>query len=161
MNNLWKTALLQAAVLTFEELCFLFPEAEVGAEQLQTSLEASVRVRFHGPVAGGLVLRLYGNLLASLASNMLGEEGPLPVAKQYDALGEIANVICGNLLPKIMDPQDIFQLGVPEILAPAASAAQDGEILVASGQLGLEDGRVELQLFTDAAYEVSVGESGV
>jgi hypothetical protein len=106
-------------------------------------------------------LQLYGNLLVSLASNMLGEEGPLAVAKQYDALGEIANVICGNLLPSIMDPQEIFQLGVPEVLAPAASAAQDGEMLVASGQLGLEDGRVELQLFTDAAYAVSVGESGV
>jgi hypothetical protein len=161
MNNLWKTALLQAAVLTFEELCFLFPDAAVGAEQAQTSLEATVRVRFHGPVAGCLVLRLYGNLLASLASNMLGEERQWPVVKQYDALGEIANVICGNLLPRIMDPQEIFQLGVPEILAPAASATQDGETLVASGQLGLDNGRVELQLFTDAAYEASVGENGV
>ena len=40
MNNLWKTELLQAAALTFEELCFLLPDSHIGEEQVQASLEA-------------------------------------------------------------------------------------------------------------------------
>jgi CheY-specific phosphatase CheX len=161
MHNFWKTELLQAAVLTFEELCFLFPDSHIGEEQLQASLEAVVRVSFQGPVTGCLVLRLYGDLLASLASNMLGEESCVSSAKQYDACGEIANVICGNVLPRIVNPQELFQLGVPKLMTPAAPAARDGELLVAEVHLGLDNGRVELQLFTDAAYEVTVGGSGV
>ena len=57
-----------------------------------------------------------------------------------------------------MNPQALFQLGVPEIIGPAAP---DGKVLSAEVQLGLEDGRVELQLFTDAVAEVTVVESGV
>jgi Chemotaxis phosphatase CheX len=158
MNNSWQTELLQAAVLTFEGLCFWFPDSVLAAEHLQAPFEAAVRVSFQGPVAGCLVLRLYGSLLASLAGNMLGEESCWLSAKQYDAFGEVANVICGNVLPRIMHPQALFQLGVPEIIGPAAP---DGKVLSAEVQLGLEDGRVELQLFTDAVAEVTVVESGV
>ena len=158
MHNAWQTELLQAAVLTFETLCFLFPDSVLAEEHLQAPFEAAVRVSFQGPVAGCLVLRLYGGLLASLAGNMLGEESCLPAAKQYDAFGEVANVICGNVLPRIMHPQAIFQLGVPEIIGPAVP---HGKVLSAEVQLGLEDGRVELQLFTDAVTEVTVVESGV
>ena len=77
MNNLWQTELLQAAVLTFEGLCFWFPDSVLAEEHLQAPFEAAVRVSFQGPVAGCLVLRLYGSLLASLAGNMLGEESCL------------------------------------------------------------------------------------
>ena len=74
MNNTWKTELCQAAALTFEELCFLFPDIEMDIEQKQVSVDAAVRVTFWGPFNGSLLLKLYGGLLPGLAANMLGED---------------------------------------------------------------------------------------
>ena len=73
MNNTWKTALLQAAALTFEELCFLFPEAELDAEEL-SPVDVAVGVDFHGPFHGTLEVSLWRRRLPSVAANILGED---------------------------------------------------------------------------------------
>jgi len=151
MNQAWQTELLQAAVLTFEELCFLFPSTDLEAQQRQAPIDAVVHVAFCGPLQGVLVVSLAGGLLSGLAANMLGVDEPPATAQQYDALGEIANVICGNLLPRIAGPQAVFQLSAPEWLEDP-SVVPDLELpLAVEVQLGLEHGRVDLRLFADAA----------
>jgi CheY-specific phosphatase CheX len=151
MHATWKTALLQAAVLTFEELCFLFPDTELTAEQRQAPIDATVCVHFRGPFEGTLQVTLCGQMLPTVAANMLGDDEPPVVTQQHDALGEIANVICGNLLPGIAAPQAVFQLDTPQLLDPAATPLTQPEDSVADVQLGLDQGRVDLRLQVEMA----------
>lgn len=151
MHTTWKTALLQAAVLTFEELCFLFPDTELTAEQQQAPVDATVWVHFRGPFAGTLQVTLCGQMLPTVAANMLGEDNPPVVAQQYDALGEIANVICGNWLPSITAPQAVFQLDTPQLRDPTATTRTQPEERVVDVQLGLDQGRVDLCLLVEMA----------
>ena len=159
MNNTWKTELCQAAALTFEELCFLFPEIETDVEQNQVTVDAAVRVTFWGPFNGSLLLKLYGGLLPGLAANMLGENEAPSEEQQYDALREVANVICGNVLPRIAGAQEVFRLSPPELVGDNASAESETDPLIADVQLAIEQGRVDLLLFADRVEVPTTQES--
>ena len=150
------TALLfRTAVLTFEELGFLLPSEEVDARQAAAAPSAMVSLDFAGPFAGTLLLRLYGDLLPELAANMLGEEETPPLQEQLDALGEVTNVICGNLLPAIAGREQVFDLGEPRVAA-GASPADDADFgeLRAETTVGLAGGRAELSLYVRAEAKV-------
>jgi hypothetical protein len=159
MNPQWKTTLLHTAVQTFEDLCFVSPEAEIAAQPRNTPVDAAVRVTFWGPFKGTLVLTLYGGLLPGLAADMLGEDTIPPEHQQYDALGEIANVICGNVLPKIAGSEEVFQLQAPEMATPQGTTGEEVSVPAAEAQFGLGQGCVKLQLFTDRAAAPIVEES--
>ncbi|HEY7494867.1 MAG TPA: chemotaxis protein CheX, partial [Candidatus Tectomicrobia bacterium] len=110
MHTTWKEELFQAAVLTFEELCFLFPDSELQELQRHATVDVAVRVAFSGPFRGYLLIKVCGGLLPMLAANMLGQANAPPEEQQHDALGEVANVVCGNLLPRIAGAKEVFQL---------------------------------------------------
>ena len=75
----------------------------------------AVSVAFCGDNAtGNLVLKTDSGLLAVLAANMLGDDEPLAPEVQRDALGEMANVICGNALPAIFGKKEVFRLEAPQ-----------------------------------------------
>jgi hypothetical protein len=60
------------------------------------------------------VLTVDEAMMPALAANMLGvDEPPPPPADQRDALGELANVLCGNLLPEIAGTEHVFLLAAP------------------------------------------------
>jgi CheY-specific phosphatase CheX len=141
MSKRLETELYKAATLTFEEMGFLLPTPEIGEQQLNAQVEAMVSVEFKGPFSGKLLVRVCGGLLPILAANMLGEEEAPPKSLQYDALGEIANVICGNILPCIAGSKELFNVSTPKMvesidLPPAAEI-----------QVGLGLGRADLLLF--------------
>jgi hypothetical protein len=141
MSKMLETELYKAATLTFEEMGFLLPTSEIGEQQLNAQVEAMVSVEFKGPFSGKLLVRVCGGLLPILAANMLGEENVPPISLQYDALGEIANVICGNILPCIAGSKELFYVSTPKMvesidLPPAAEI-----------QVGLGLGRADLLLF--------------
>lgn len=141
MSKKLETKLYEAATLTFEELGFLLPTPEIDEQQLNAQFEAAVSVNFEGPFSGKLLVRVCGGLLPIIATNMLGEEDVPSKSLQYDALGEIANVICGNMLPKIAGSDHIFHVSAPEIV-------DDIDIPpVAEAQVGLGIGRADLFLF--------------
>ena len=156
MNNRWKTELSQATTLTFEELCFLFPDPEAEASPDELTVDAVVRVTFCGPFNGSLVVKLYGALLPTLAANMLGEEAPPSNDQQLDALCEVANVICGNILPKIAGADAIFNLNPPELVTSPGPPAENQEPLLVNVYLGIEEGGVELFLFADQTIPASI-----
>lgn len=133
--------LYKAATLTFEELGFLLPTPEMDEQQLNAQVEAEVSVEFEGPFSGKLLLRVCGGLLPIITANMLGEEDVSSKSLQYDALGEIANVICGNMLPGIAGSEKVFHVRAPKIA--------EGIDLppVAEVQVGLGEGRADLLLF--------------
>lgn len=73
-----------------------------------------------------------------------------------DALGEVANVICGNLLPAIAGSTEIFRLDPPRPGVPVRHACSVGE-LVSTLVLGLDGGRAEVSLYATAAPTCALG----
>lgn len=149
-------ALRQAAVLTFEELGFMFLEAELCAAA--APLAATANVAFRGPFTGRLQVAMSAGVLAEITANMLGEVSSPSLVQQCDALGEIANVVCGNVLPRIAGSHQIFRLaapvvgdGVDGVDAPGAHAAGAAgvEELAAAIELPVSEGRALLRLFFD------------
>ncbi len=148
MSNKIQKALFKAAALTFEELGFIFSENTIDGRRQNAEEQAAVSVDFHGPMNGKLVLRLYGNLLPGLAANMLGTDEPPTPNLQNDALGEIANVICGNMLPEIAGFKAVFQLSTPQIFSRVGTGSGMTQHPPAAAVcLGLEDGRADVFLF--------------
>lgn len=140
------TKLLEAAASTFEQLGFLFADFELDPVQQEAQVSVVARVNFVGPFEGALELHLAGDLLRGLAANMLGEEGLTTERIMYDALGEVANVVCGNVLPTLAGPQAVFDLAAPVVAASRAGWPAAG-VPAAQGSLGLEEGRVDLILY--------------
>ncbi len=106
---------------TFEALAFMFPD---GRDEPPPPIEScpTVSVAFTGPFEGELHLAVSPDMFGALAANMLGlEEGESPSENQkVDALKEMANVICGNLLPVISSPREVFDVHEPRIMAKAS-----------------------------------------
>jgi CheY-specific phosphatase CheX len=145
MNQL-QTSLFNAGLKVFEDLGFMLPTSELDPEQAAAEFRSAVSVSFSGPVRGTLLVAISGDILPILASNMLGEEEAPSDLQQKDALKELANVICGNLMPQIAGPTAVFNLGEPQIRA--SENVPDGDLpLIAQQSIGLENGRAELMLY--------------
>ncbi len=147
MSKKLQAELYWAATFTFSEMGFLLPTLEIDEDQRNAQVEAAVSVDFEGPFSGKLLMRVCGGLLPILAANMLGEEEAPPKSLQYDALGEIANVICGNVLPRIAGLKDFFHVSAPRMVDSSDVPP------VAEVQVGLGEGRADLLLFiSDPAF---------
>jgi CheY-specific phosphatase CheX len=153
MTSTTPAPLLQAATATFESLALLVARPSAGGAHARVPTPHAVSLAFAGPVRGRLVLRVSDDVRTALAGNMLGVDAPAP-ALQADALGELANVVCGNLLPALAGPAAVFRLGAPEPLAagaPGSRGPRAGERRVADAALDVEGGRAELAVYLDAA----------
>jgi CheY-specific phosphatase CheX len=139
---------LTAAALTFEELGFMLPTEEVDQQQRDTPLDTAVSITFQGPYNGQLVVLTCGEMLPMLAANMLGED-EASEREQRDALGEVANVICGNMLPGLAGAKAVFNLSAPQFISITEELTRGSERLAAEVHLGLDIGRAELRLFLD------------
>jgi CheY-specific phosphatase CheX len=154
MNEKIAKALYRAAALTFEELGFMFPSSELDPLQKYSAVEAVGCVDFEGPYDGRLVVRMCGGVLPVLAANMMGELTPPGPRLQDDALGEIANIICGNLLPSLAGAKEVFQLKTPRVMSLNEQLPPSpGRLPAAEVQVGLEEGRADLILFLVPAAE--------
>ncbi len=143
-------SLSRATTATFEELALLFPEHELSPEQAAAPLDMAVSVEFRGPLLGRLVLRASSNVLSSIAANMLGEDASRERPLQRDALGELANVICGNLLPAIAGVEAVFHLSAPRVHDGGDVFSRDVDAPSASVLFGIEAGRAESALYVFA-----------
>ncbi len=166
MSTITDQLLRRATVSTFESLAFLFAEDECSESQLAAPLAGKVSVEFHGPMRGRIVLRVTESLMPAIAANMLGDDESHLVPLQRDAIGEMTNVVCGNLLPMLAGAQAVFRLDAPYWRA-SATASEDsraGDAPLSTVVLGMDDGRVEVQLFVfsrDDALQHSNVISGV
>ena len=138
--NPTEQAMLGVVEQTLAALAFMFPVEPDTTEAPAPAAMARVVVEFSGPFRGSLLLSASPALLQPLATNMLGLEdgaGPSPEQKQ-DAFKELLNVICGNLLPAIASPREVFNVHEPRLLA-----ARDDD----RSALGLKDlGAVDVDL---------------
>lgn len=152
MASMTTAPLFAAAASTFEDLACLLPTDQLDETQASADPEAEARVAFTGPLSGTLLVRTHGQLLPLLAANMLGTEAP-PPALQLDALGEIANVLCGNLLPLVAGGCPVFDLMAPEVCALTGDELPPEVLPAASLCLGIEWGWVEVELYLDGRVQ--------
>jgi CheY-specific phosphatase CheX len=145
----------RATATTFESLAFLFAEEDCTEEQLAAPLDAQVSVDFHGPMRGRLVLRISSLLMPAIASNMVGDEESHVAALQRDALGEVCNVICGNLLPAIAGADAVFLLDAPAWRDDSDDSTAQAPICRV--MMGVEEGRAETSLVVFAGHELLAG----
>lgn len=141
-----QTDLFKAGLRVFEDLGFLLPSAEINEEQAQAQTQVAVTVEFSGPVGGMILLTLGGPILPILTANMLGDELPTTEAQEIDALKEVCNVICGNLLPNLINEDAVFDIHPPQVrsVKNLESFLQMPSIHQA---IGLEEGRADIRLF--------------
>ena len=145
MNERLNAALGDTARETFEQLAFLLPPT--GDDAPAPAPARTVRVAFRGPFNGELLITLSEPALPPLAANMLGVDDPVETtaAERDDAFRELANVVCGNLLPRIAGRAPVFEVGAPCILTDAPAPAP----AVAETAVPLECGRATLRLCVD------------
>lgn len=134
MNTELDATLRQVAEDTFQSLAFIFPaegdadapldaasglEPRAGGPQSKFGV-AGVAVEFTGPFGGRMTLGVSYAMLPVLAANMLGlDEGTLPSDDQQDdALKELLNVICGNVLPALAGTESVFNVQAPRLMPP-------------------------------------------
>ena len=141
-------ATLQSATIsTFEELALLMAEGADGAEcPADAPLAGGVRVRFTGPLRGAVTVHVTACVLDAVAANMLGRRLPAGDPLCRDALGELANVLCGTLLPSLAGRRAEFRLSSPEWLDAGAAALPADGALAGSLVVPLETGRAEVRL---------------
>ena len=142
MNNDWKAALARAVRDVFESLCFMLPTPSNGSIPPNPGSLSRVilAVDFSGAGRGCLHLTLPDSMIASVASSMLGEDGPLELSEQYDAVCELANIVCGNVLPLIAGERAVFDLASPRVIA--TMDADLGETSDACARVLLDEGLV-------------------
>jgi chemotaxis protein CheY-P-specific phosphatase CheC len=106
--------MMEAAIAGLEKLAFIFAFPSEDPGRVEDPVKAEVS--FKGTLRGTMTLEMPSEVLPELAANMLGMEGEAPsVEKQYDALGETANVICGTLLPSLAGEEAVFDIGAPRV----------------------------------------------
>jgi len=156
MKTRLKEILSHAAVDTFEKLAFLFCFQEEDRDVLFQASATGASLSFMGPFSGKLLIMLSNQILPELAANMLGlgDEEETTSEQQQDALRELTNVLCGNLLPAIAGDRVVFNVDIPRIITDEHAlkqAVEDGDVrgpncLV---KLDLENGQCDLFLFID------------
>jgi hypothetical protein len=135
--------LTSAATSTFEALGFLLATEASGNVD---ALTHAAHVEFRGPRRGRVVLRVSASLLPVVAANMLGLDDAPEAGLQRDALGELANVITGNVVPALDGPRAVYLLDAPVAGAPAAA----GET-AARAHLAFDEGEAVVELHLETA----------
>jgi len=137
--------LKKAATSAFEQLGFFLPDQDLSEEQSGAEVTASCQVRFQGPRSGAMEVVAAGPYLAELAGNMLGDAEAPSQEMTLDALGEISNVICGNVLPHLGGDEAVFDLSAPEVrMGPPPPV--EGNERIARVLLGVGEGRAEITI---------------
>lgn len=147
--------LFKVAEKTFGELAFLLIELEEIAQSKHHSPPTwgyAARVEFSGPFGGEMHIAITENMLRPLAANMLGidvdEELPEGVQLE-DALKELLNVTCGNLLPLIGGDQAVFHIEAPMLMPAPTPPLPTHYTPSGRVQMTLDVGTAYLALFLD------------
>ena len=111
-----EAVLVGATQSALEKTAFLFAEPGAPADSADDAAHDAVfaTVAFSGSHHGAFSIAFPETLLPVLAVNVLGEEEVPDSATQRDALGELANIICGNILPAL-NPEGKYSLGPPAV----------------------------------------------
>ncbi len=98
-----------------ENLSMMPVEKPLEWDKFQPQLEGWIE--FIGPVKGKLYLRCEETMALALAANLLGTDHAdmQTQADAWDALAELLNVVCGNLVTELFDSKKPFSLSTPQL----------------------------------------------
>lgn len=139
----------QLFIESLEKLCSMFPDLNQEKEKIDCRYEAGIEIGFSGPHEGKLYLLLYGNILSDLASGMLSNE-KCSETEKTDALGEFANILCGNVLPFIGGAKALFRIDAPKPVTIEKLKSVISLNRVLRTEIPMENGRCEIWLSFDA-----------
>lgn len=112
-SALFEAWLPSAMAEVLESMCFFSMTGETAAPDDQATVWIGRRLNFRGPLVGAFGLRMPLSTAQIVAANLLGSnEEEVTPEQAGDAVGEIANVICGTLLSQIESKQ-AFDLSAP------------------------------------------------
>jgi CheY-specific phosphatase CheX len=142
-----EAVLVGATQSALEKTAFLFAEPGAPADSADAAAHDAVfaTVAFSGSHHGAFSIAFPETLLPVLAVNVLGEEEVPDSATQRDALGELANIICGNILPAL-NPEGKYSLGPPAV-GGAPAVITRYAVRVASGDMQIDGAKVETALW--------------
>ncbi|RMG43646.1 MAG: chemotaxis protein CheX [Candidatus Dadabacteria bacterium] len=72
-------------------------------------------IQFHGLMSGRYTVICQKAFMQTLAANLLGDDQAEDGKDSLDALKEMANVLCGNLLTECYGEDAVFDLVLPEV----------------------------------------------
>lgn len=110
--------MMETIARVFETQAFMFLEpAEREDLEAREGPFLKSRLCFQGPSIGTVTLMMPLSDTPELAANLLGLEPDDPEAAESasDALGEILNVICGQLVTDCYGTTDVYRLSVPDV----------------------------------------------
>ena len=150
-KHLHDETVYRVATDTLESLALMFLVPEEEAANPLPPCSRRVAVKFTGPFEGMLILAASESVLPALAANMLGlENDSLPTTdQQEDALKELVNVVCGNLLPAIAGKEPIFHIDAPQVLVVEQAHSTGNLLQAGQARLLADSGVLELSFFVD------------
>ncbi len=149
MNQQINRILGQITEDILEKLAFIFSSPEEEIDPIDKTSSIVGCVSFTGPFTGILEMSISECALPELAGNMLGiDEDETTPELQQDALKELINVVCGNLLPAIAGKEIVFNVNAPQITDESDPAVK-GREPEAEVRLELEEGQCDILLFLD------------
>lgn len=113
-----RQVLLEVSTQVFETSAFMavYPPEVTNLDGEFPQMAASIS--FAGPATGRLILAVSPIILSPLATSMLGLDITDDVSEdgQTDALLEVLNMMCGNVLTEIYGSKPVFNLCPPELM---------------------------------------------
>ena len=76
MKSKIEKVLEEAAVNTFEDICFMYQVPELKDIQKNLTLEAAAEVKYRGDYTGSLLIETRGGLFSAIAANILSIDSP-------------------------------------------------------------------------------------
>jgi chemotaxis protein CheY-P-specific phosphatase CheC len=149
MKKKIEAVLEEAAIRTFEDICFMYLEPELKDSQKNLTLEAVAEVKFRGDFSGKLIIESRGDLVSAVAANMLSNDHPSSQQKR-DAFGEIANIICGNIVPSLGRRKGLgYKIESPISLHKDELLKEEKGDPLAEVTLNFNQGRADIKFFVD------------
>jgi CheY-specific phosphatase CheX len=152
MKTRIENALEEATVSTFEDICFMYLMPELQDTQKNLTLEAAAEVKYRGDFTGKLIIETRGGLFSAIAANILSNDLP-SFQQKKDALGEIANIICGNIVPYLGRSERGYKIESPKPLNKDELLKEErqGKPL-AEITLNFNEGRADIKFFVDGDF---------
>ena len=149
MKRQIENVLKESTIKTFEDICFIYQVPELKDDQKNMALEAAAEVKFRGNFTGKLVIETRGGLFSAIAANMLSNDVPSCQQKK-DALGEVANIICGNVVPSLGRSEPEYKIESPMCLNKDDLLKEEKqEKPLAEVTLNFNQGRADIKLFVN------------
>lgn len=165
MPSTMEQCLSQKLAATFEELALICADTQLSVKQSEAPVDVAMSVSFTGPLTGCLILRATSDILPAIVDNMLGTSGGASHTVLTDALGELANVLCGNLLPLVGGAESVFVLSAPIVHLPNVQYQESSQLRqvapCARASIGIDHGRVVAQLMLSEASREALGLNAV